>query len=282
MKLHFLKLALISFALVLCVPYTNASPVNGDENNNDPQKVEKKTPAVKEGVNTIPRRLSRKFRRDAARLALRMESNKEDLRYLNIVIPRDNIESIFSILTNIYLENDVAKSIAQCNVHTFPNPSIDHLVIIFDREVEWAAPLRDGISETDSDEINELLDDFDLIIEKHVQWNDTQDAITIRSKEPLNMAALANEFYNIKGVSEIDLGVPQIGGNDISIDRVNGGWEVQYILRFGSYISGKGKVHIWKFKALDNGTIEMLSEGGDPVPEWMRCKKKEDKLVSKI
>ncbi len=282
MKLHFLKLALISFALVLCVPYTNASSFNGDDNNNDPKKVEKKASTPEEGLNTIPRRLSRKFRRDAARLALRMESNKEDLRYLNIVIPKDNIESIFSILTNIYLENDIAKSIAECNVHTFPNPSIDHLVIIFDREVDWAAPLRDGISETDSDEINELLDDFDLIIEKHVQWNDTQDAITIRSKEPLNMAALANEFYNIKGVSEIDLGVPQIGGNDISIDRVSGGWEVQYVLRFGSYISGKGKVHIWKFKALDNGTIEMLSEGGDPVPEWMRCKKKEDKLVSKI
>lgn len=281
MKFHFLKLVFVFLALVFSTNTTDARSSSG-ENNNDPKKVEEKVSNDNEHINTVPRRLSRKFRRDAARLALRMESNKEDLRYLNIVIPKDNIESIFSILTNIYLENDVAKSIAQCNVHTFPNPSIDHLVIIFDRDVDWAAPLRDGISETDSDEINELLDDFDLIIEKHVQWNDSQDAITIRSKEPLNMAALANEFYNIKGVSEIDLGVPQIGGNDISIDRIDGGWEVQYILRFGSYISGKGKVHIWKFKALDDGKIEMISEGGDPVPEWMRCKTKEDKLFSKI
>ena len=153
----------------------------------------------------------------------------------------------------------------------FPNPSIDHLVMIFERNIPWAQPLREGISETDSEEINELLDDYDLVIEKHVQWNDSQDAITIRSKEPLNMAALANEFYNVEGVSEIDLGIPKIGGNDINLKRINNGWEVEYVLRFGSYISGKGKIHIWKYRALDSGTIEFVSEGGDPVPDWMRC-----------
>ncbi|MFT5385158.1 MAG: hypothetical protein ACI8VT_003133, partial [Saprospiraceae bacterium] len=223
----------------------------------------------------------RKFKRDAARLALRMESKKEDLRYLNIVIPRDNIENIYDMLTNIYVGNEVAKSIAECNVHTFPNPSIDHLVIIFDRDIEWAAPLREGISETDNNDINDLMDDYDLIIEKHIQWNDTKDALTIRSKEPLNMAALANEFYNIEGVSSIDLGIPEIGGNDINIERISNGWEVQYVLRFGSYISGKGQVHIWKFNAFDDGSIEMISEDGDAIPEWMRCEETGDRLFSK-
>jgi hypothetical protein len=231
-------------------------------------------PIIKSNKKTqqsIPKKLIRKFRRDAARLALRMESKKEDLRYQNVVIPRDNIEGIYTMLTNIYQNDETAKSIANCNVHTFPNPSIDHLILIFDRNIEWAQPLRNGISETNSDEINELLDDYDLVIEKHVQWNDNQDAITIRSKEPLNMAALANEFYNIEGVSTIDLGIPKIGGNDINMNRINNGWEVEYVLRFGSYISGKGKIHIWKYRALDDGTIEFVSEGGDPVPEWMRC-----------
>ena len=160
---------------------------------------------------------------------------------------------------------------AECNVHTFPNPSIDHLVLIFDRNIEWAKPLQEGISETNSFEINELLDDYDLIIEKHVQWNENQDAIIIRSKEPLNMAALANDFYNVEGVSTIDLGIPDIGGNDINMKRISNGWEVEYVLRFGSYINGKGKIHIWKYNALDSGSIKFVSEGGDPIPEWMRC-----------
>lgn len=219
----------------------------------------------------IPKRLERKFRRDAARLALRLNGEQEDLRYQSIPIPRQNIESFYNILSGIYLENETAKSIEKCNVHTFPDPSIDHFVVIFDKTVDWAEPLRQGISETTNDDINDLLDDYDLIIEKHVQWNDTQDAITIRSKEPLNMAALANEFYNIDGITEIDLGIPKAGGNDIQLRRVQDGWEVEYILRFGSYISGEGKAHTWNYKALDNGQIIFVSESGDEIPSWMRC-----------
>lgn len=226
---------------------------------------------TKKAVNAVPMRLTRKFKRDAARLALRIEASKEDLRYQNIVIPKSNVENIYDILTNIYLKNETAQSISKCNVHTFPNPSIDHLVIIFDREIEWAEPLLDGISETDSDEFNALLEEYDLIIDKHVQWDDENDAITLRSREPLNMSALANEFYNIEGVKSIDLGIPKIGGNDINIQRINEGWEVQYILRFGSYISGKGKSHIWTYNAMDDGNVHFINESGDPVPEWMRC-----------
>ncbi|MEM8909390.1 MAG: hypothetical protein AAGD05_16205, partial [Bacteroidota bacterium] len=225
--------------------------------------------------------LTRKFRRDAARLALRLESKREDLRYQNIIIPKDNIENIYDVLTNIYINNETAQSISKCNVHTFPNPSIDHLVIVFDRDADWAEPLQEGISETDSDEINELLEDYDLIIEKHVQWNDTEDAITVRSKEPLNMSALANEFYNIEGVNSIDLGIPKIGGNDIIINRLDGGWEVQYILRFGSFVSGKGKKHTWTYNAMDDGKIIFVTENGDPVPEWMRCHFEEINLANR-
>jgi len=283
MKINLIHRWFLSIALMLIVSFSFAQEDLAMlvSNHHDDDKIERKVETNKKRDKAaIPKKLTRKFKRDAARLALRMESKQEDLRYLNIVIPKDNIENIYGVLTNIYLGNEMAKSIADCNVHTFPNPSIDHLVIIFDRDVDWAEPLREGISETNNDDINNLLDDYDLIIEKHIQWNDTKDAITIRSKEPLNMAALANEFYNIEGVNSIDLGVPEIGGNDINVERINNGWEVQYVLRFGSYISGKGKVHIWKFNAMDDGSIEMISEGGDPVPEWMRCE--EEPLVSKI
>ncbi|RMG79843.1 MAG: hypothetical protein D6714_15695 [Bacteroidetes bacterium] len=237
--------------------------------------------AEKSQSGDIPKSLERKFRRDAARLALRINAEREDLRYQSIAIPRGVMEDFYTILANIYLHDETAKSIAKCNVHTFPNPSIDHFVVIFDKDVEWAAPLREGISETTSPEINDLLDDYDLIIEKHVNWNDTQDAITIRSKEPLNMAALANEFYNVEGVREIDLGIPKVGGNDILVRRISGGWEIQYVLKFGSYISGKGKQHLWKYKALDNGQIEFLGEEGDAVPSWMKCNNEEEILLVK-
>ncbi|MEM9824276.1 MAG: hypothetical protein AAF985_24540, partial [Bacteroidota bacterium] len=97
--------------------------------------------------------------------------------------------------------------------------------------------------------------------------------------EPLNMSALANEFYNIDGVNSIDLGIPKIDGNDIVINRLDGGWEVQYVLRFGSFVSGKGKKHIWTYNAMDDGEIIFIREAGDPVPEWMRCNFEEINLA---
>lgn len=219
----------------------------------------------------VPKRLERKFRRDAARIALRLTAEQEDLRYQSIDIPRGTIETFFNLLSTIYVNDETAKSIANCNVHTFPDPSIDRFVVIFDKNVAWAEPLQMGISETDSDEINELLDEYNLVLDKHVQWNDTQDAITIRSKEPLNMAALANEFYNVEGVAEIDLGVPKVSGNDIQVRRVEAGWAVHYILRFGSQITGNGKQHAWIYQANDKGEVRLLKEEGDPIPEYMRC-----------
>lgn len=227
----------------------------------------------------IPKSLERKFRRDAARLALRLSAEKEDLRYLSVVIPQPTIEMVYNLLIQIYLQEETAKSIAKCNVNTFPNPSIDQLVIIYEKDVDWAAPLRDGISETENLEINDLLDEYELVIEKHVPWNDTQDALTIRSKEPLNMAALANEFLDIEGIADIDLGVPKVAGNDISLNRFQAGWEIQYILKFGSFTNGKGKKHIWKYQALDDGTIKFLEESGSPIPTWMRCNVEELLLV---
>ncbi len=149
-----------------------------------------------------------------------------------------------------------------------------HLLISLklDRTVDWAEPLREGITETKSDEINDLLDEYDLIIENHEKWTEEQDVIVVRSKEPMNIAALANEFYNIDGVMEIDMGIPEISGSDIKIERVEGGWEVAYILKFGgAYVKGAGKKHTWTYHAMDNGEVKFISETGDEIPAYMKC-----------
>ncbi len=258
-KINYIILAFSLFFLSLTVPQSTKNKSCTDSSDSSEKQTE------------IPKRLERKFRRDAARLALRLTAEQEDLRYQNIEIPRGNIETFYALLAGIYLDNETAQSIADCNVHTFPNPSIDRFIVIFDKTVAWAEPLQMGISETDSREINELLDEYNLVLDKHVQWNDTQDAITIRSKEPLNMAALANEFYNVEGVAEIDLGVPEVSGNDIQVRRIEAGWTVEYYLRFGSQITGNGKQHVWTYRAEDSGSVTMLKEEGDPIPEWMRC-----------
>ncbi len=219
----------------------------------------------------IPRSVQRKFLRDAARLTLRMAAQQEDLRFQRISIPRKPMMEIYRVLTAIYLKDERARALERCNVHTFPDPSIERCVVIFRRDAAWAAPLRAGITETNSPEINQLLDEYDLIIEKHVQWNDQHDAMTIRSTEPLNMAALANEFYNIEGVVEVDLGIPDLSGSDIELRRLPDAWEVTYVLRFGSLFQDEGQHHLWVWRVSDDGHVQFVREEGAPIPAWMRC-----------
>lgn len=238
------------------------------------------TDTITIGQNELPASLIRQYKRDASRMALRLEAEKEDLRYSSIFIPKDKTNAIYTVLANIWTKNETAKSIARCNVHTFPNPSIDNFIVIYKRQAEWAAPLRQGTNETTSPEINRLLSLYGLSIDKHVQWNETLDAITIRSRELLNMTALSQEFRNINGVVDIDMNIPKVAGNDIKIVRVSGGWEVEYIMRFGAY-AGDPKVHYWRFKASDNTTVSLLKEGGDPIPSWMRCNMEEDLPLTK-
>ncbi len=218
----------------------------------------------------LSRNLDRKLRRDAARLALRL-SDGEDLRYQRIEIPKPDMEAIYTALLGLYNADEGIRSIFRCNVHTRPDPSIDHMLIIFDREVEWAAPLQEGRHETTSLTFNDLLYEHDLIIEKHVQWDDTHDAIAIRSNRPLNMASLANEFYNLEGVREIDLGLSKDFGNNISATRLASAWRIEFALSFGAMGQGSDKVHTWSYEINDVGDVRKIAEGGEPVPEWMRC-----------
>ena len=228
-------------------------------------------PSERVTVEGIPSRIDRKLRRDAARLALRLQRNTEDLRYQSIVIPQRTVDHLYQVLASVYSQNELARSVADCNVHTFPNPSIDHFVLIYDKDVAWAALLRDGISETTNRELNDLLDEYDLVIEKHVQWDDTQDALTIRSRRPMNISALAMQFEGIEGVNKTDLGVPRLRGNDIQVERSAGGWTVTYLLRFGAPVGGSGKEHRWIFQCSDELQSTFLREEGDDIPSYLRC-----------
>jgi len=224
------------------------------------------------GEATISKRLENKFRRDAARLVLRMDAEKEDLRYGNINIGQSRIDLFYDMLTKVYKQDETARSIAKCNVHTFPNVSIDYFVVVYKKDTPWADPLKDDIAETDNAKFNNLLEMHDLSIVEHQKWTDTQDAITIRSRNPLNITALANEFRNIEGVQDIDMGLPEIMGNDIEIRRTSTGFRLDYILKVGGGIGGEAlQTHTWSWSIDDSGNVKFIEEKGAPVPEWMRC-----------
>jgi hypothetical protein len=219
----------------------------------------------------IPADVIRKFKRDAARLSLRLQMQDENLRYLPIQIASSSTEKIFKGLCQIYTQTDQGKRLERCNIHTFPDPSIDHMVVIYNKYADWASPLQKGLMQTNSNKFNDLVAKHKLVLEKHVLWTDKQNAITLRAKEPLNMSALANEFSQIEGVQDIDLGIPKALGNDIQVRLNKDALDFEYILRFGSWTNGKGESHIWYFQMSDGGKIKSNGDTGAQLPTWLKC-----------
>ena len=226
-------------------------------------------------AQVIPKSVEIKLQRDAARLALRAIASSGNLEYQHIIIPGYKIEELYGVLTILYKENATARAIEECDVHTFPDPSIDRMVVIFKKNARWAESIKRGGQMTGYDHLNGLLTKYKLNIEKFVRWDDVHDALILRAEEPLNMAALALVFLKIQDVVKVETGVPETTGNDIQVNPVSSGWEVSYLLRFGAHINGTGKVHTWKFRVGSNGSVKFLGESGDQLPSWMDCAKVE-------
>ena len=251
MKNHFKVIALVSVLITCFLPSIHSQTST--------EEVE------------LPKHIDRKYRRDAARLALRLEGQIEDYRYMGVEIPPSNVEVIYNSLKSIYQKDKTARSLSECNIHTFPDPAIEQLVVVFDKNQTWAKTVSQRTGEDSNQAVHDVLQKYNLAIKKQYQWNAEQEAITIRSRKPLNMAAVANEFYNVDGIAEIDLGIPSVKGNDISVERTSEGWEFQFELLFGNYLTGDGQSHRWKYLVSDTQEVKFLMEEGDPVPDWMRC-----------
>lgn len=216
--------------------------------------------------------LQKKYEKDATRLALRLISESEEYHKLDVEVPEQAITPIYNALVSIHNSNlDAAKMVTEIHkLHTFPVPSVDHFFVVYNRKAEWAIPLRLGDNSTDSDQINELLDHYGLVIDKHVEWDEEKNSFHVKATKSLNIAAIAKEFSAIEDIVLVDLLMPSGDGNDIEVKQLENGLEVKYLIKFGSCISGCKNQHVWTFKVSNQNEVTFIGESGDELPEWMK------------
>ncbi len=227
-------------------------------------------------INELTQSKKTKYRKDATRLALRLLTNNSNYLNAKAEVPNDVVESIYQALVSIHMsDSEPARSVTQIHkLHTFPIPTVDNFLVVYRRDANWAKPLRLGDTRTDSDQINDLIDQYGLKIDNNVEWDEDHYSFNVRATESLNLAPIANDFKNIDGIKQVDLLTPNGDGNDIEVREVNDGWEVNYIIKFDSCFTGCKKQHIWKFFVNESGEVAFLEECGDTLPVWMARKGK--------
>ncbi len=212
-----------------------------------------------------------KYKKDATRLALRQLANGNGFENLDAEVPKEMVESIYSSLIAIHTSDlPEAKVVTtQHKLHTFPTPTVDRLVVIYKRDATWATPLRLGDDVTDNDKINELSEKFKLKIDRHVEWDEEHFSFNMRAEESINIAPLAKDLSTVESVTLVDMMEPNGDGNDIEIEKLPNGWEINYVIKFDGCISGCKKRHTWSFEVI-NGKVSFKGESGDELPKWMK------------
>ncbi len=229
--------------------------------------------SVKNSINDsgISEHKQAKYQKDATRLALRLMSSDADYADLKAAVPKDMVGSIYSALVAIH-KSDLPKAaeVTQTHkLHTFPIPSVDQFFVIYEKTADWSHPLRLGGNTTDNVAINKLLEDYNLKIDKHMEWDEDHNSFNVRAQEAWNMAPIAQLFSNMDNVILVDLLVPDGDGNDIEIKKLEDGWELNYHVKFDTCITGCKQKHVWTFEVRGN-EVHFMKEWGDKLPKWMK------------
>ncbi len=216
----------------------------------------------------MPTSLTRKYQRDAARLALRLSGTDDELRYAAVTLPNREVGQIFQMLKSAYEQLPAVRDLSKCHIHTSSFPPIDQLQVIYRKDAPWARSLNQGALQIDHPAINELLTSYNLVIDRVNRWTESENALTLRARRPMNILALGNEFQTIQGVTGVDVREGFLQSNDIQIVPTARGYEFRYTLRYNGLSSGE---HYWRVEVTHQLKATLLQEGGDPIPDWVRC-----------
>ncbi|MGK0388987.1 MAG: hypothetical protein ACI94Y_001721 [Maribacter sp.] len=219
----------------------------------------------------IPKHVSRKLKRDAARIAIRMEARGEDLSLQKVEISSTKANAIYGLLTNIYeMGNIKSVRVFDCNIRAATNIAIDKFWIIYDKDASWAKSLNNGVYEADG-KVGELFEDYDLFITEKKNWNERENIITIESAKLYNMMALAEKFKEKAGIVDVITQNSEMKpDSDIEVSFTEGYWNVSFVKKWSSLKNAKS--HTWLFRIKKSTQkVEFVEEFGNDVPDWMSC-----------
>ncbi len=218
----------------------------------------------------IPKHIERKLKRDATRLAIRLEAQGEDLSLQKIEISQKKTKEIYNLLVSIY-QSDLpeAATVFNCNIRAATSIAIDKFWVVYDKNADWANALLDDVYEVEG-KVSDLIDEYDLFITDKKTWDDSHDMLTIESTTLYNIEALAQKFQGIDGIHKIITNnLDMAPDSDIDLSFKNGNWHISFIRKWSSLQDKKS--HSWNFLIDQEGKVNLVDEKGDELPMWMQC-----------
>ncbi|MCI0565118.1 MAG: hypothetical protein MN733_42165, partial [Nitrososphaera sp.] len=197
----------------------------------------------------IPDSVKNAYWQDAAQLALRDVYNDEESKKSLIEIPDELIQLYYDGLLHIYQATSIPErdSVAQIfKIHAFPSPELYSLLVAVDSTKEWTKAWRNGNRLTGNPQIDELMEQYELELERYYHWPWSHTAVLL-SPKPLNILALAQPFATIDGVGYAEPNGRCYDGNDITASVEPGFVTYLFSVGYGDCPAGCISRRFWEF-----------------------------------
>jgi hypothetical protein len=208
---------------------------------------------------------------DADRLALRKIYNQNLTYTSNVIIPQTHADTVLKALIAVYNATTLPARnsvISQYNIHTFPNPGMNHLEVAADSNLTWMQQLKAGNIPTGNAQVDSLISDYDLTLQFYTNYNGwfPYHVVSFASDSNYNLPPLTDLFENVPGVMFSDPGTVIGDGNDISATIYPNYVQLAYSIGWEDCPSGCIYRHYWTFNVYYNCSVEYLGESGTNIP----------------
>lgn len=214
-----------------------------------------------------------KYKEDAIRLALRIQQNGSNAN--QVVVSESLIERMLSALATV--ENSASPAadsvLTNYSIKTLPYPAYNEFTVEVDTSVVWVHQWMQGQRLTGNTAIDNLMTTYGLDVENFLSLS--VNFATLKSAEPLNIAALIDDFEAIDGVLNVDFANIPPNGNDIEAVDLGSIVKLTYTVGYdtpaapGNCSGACNLSRSWVFDTqIDNGLCQatFVESFGDPAP----------------
>ena len=222
--------------------------------------------------NRLPDYLKDVYKRDAARIAIRLLNKEQRLSKQTVIVPEELVEAVYNAMVAVRISdyNAIDTIAAKYNVRSFPVPNVENIILVFEHDDERLENLKRRRQDSlDDPEFNALMRKYDLKIARLAYLDEERAGMVLFAHNPINIPALAYQMFMIEGIGSIEEVLPYGDGNDIEIERTKTGWDLTYSVKFGNCTNQCQKRHDWKFSVDEEGAVAYHGSSGQVIPPWI-------------
>jgi hypothetical protein len=204
---------------------------------------------------------------DADRLALRKIYRQQLTSVDSVVIPQNHSDTVLNALIAVYNATTLPARdtvVSMFNIHTFPNPVLNSILVAADSTLAWMEQLELGIIPTGNASIDTLISKYNLSVSNYYDFGNSYyyHLLVFDSDSNYNLNALVALFESNVGVYYSEGNGYGGDGNNIWDSIYSDHVELIYSVGLGDCPAGCTVRRFWKFNVYFDCSVEFVGSYG--------------------